>query len=80
LSHKDGEFRLGRAAASFGENAGDEVTAFAQAVGKGGFSKGINAIGEVGNAMPDLGCHFPYLKVFKSKVSHGEGTIGKSCF
>ena len=34
---------------------------------------GFKVIGKVSQAMTDLGCHFPDLKVFKTKVSHERG-------
>lgn len=70
MTYKDGKFRLGWAVAALCKDAGDAITDLTEAIGKRGFPQRIDAIGEVGNAMSDLGCHFPYLKVFKSKVSH----------
>ena len=70
MTYKDGKFRLSWAAAALGKDAGDAITDLTQLIGKRGFPQIIDTIGEVGNTMSNLGCHFPYLKVFKSKVSH----------
>ena len=38
MAYKDCKFRLGWAAAAFGKDAGDAITALAQAIGKRGFT------------------------------------------
>ena len=71
-----GKFQLTRVSTTCSENSGDAQALASQAICIGCFPLGSNPVREISDAMSDLGCHFPYFEVFKTKVSHGRQLIG----